>query len=261
MNVNKTSGRISNFLLRVGLGRFFSSISVSNFFISVFFSTIVSNQLKNLLSGRIKKRNLGLYLICLLILFFSSLLIAELLFPGGYSARHYFISDHGSPHLNPYGAFFFIIGVGITGILLIPYFIFIFRQTWHTMKIPSIIALIGGITGSIGLSIVGFFPKGGSVNYIHDLGTDFAWYGFLLTMLTTSGILCIGILKRNGWPNVFGFILLEGLVFISGIHVFLLDIPTFRQWTAFATVFLWLVGIYFILPSEVRKQNRLKSEK
>jgi hypothetical membrane protein len=59
-------------------------------------------------------------------IFFSSILISELLFPGGYSARSYYISDHGSLRLNPDGAYFFIIGVGLTGLLMIPYAIFIF---------------------------------------------------------------------------------------------------------------------------------------
>lgn len=206
--------------------------------------------LGELITGRIDKIRIRPYLLSLQLLFLSSLLLSELFFPGGYDPRRNFISDHGWISQNPQGSYFFIIGIGFTGILLIPYLLLIFQRTKHISKPLSLLALLVGILGSVGFSMVGLFPKGGAVKDFHDLGADLAWYGFLTSMLSTSFVLGLSFLKGNKFPNLPGFILLEGIVFIIGINVFIIENESLRQWTAFMTVFVWLIGIYFLLPGQ-----------
>ncbi|MGA1822690.1 MAG: DUF998 domain-containing protein [Thermoplasmatota archaeon] len=211
--------------------------------------------MRSLMTGEIEKRSITGYLLCILIFLFSILLISQILFPGGYSARENFISDHGSGELNPTGSWFFIIGIGMMGILLIPYLIFIFRRTWTVLRSVSLTALIGGILGSAGLSMVGIFPKGSGLDHLHNIGADLAWYCFLISMISTSAVIFYGIVGKRGGFDPVKFLIVEILVFISGISVFILTIPTLKQWTAFLTVLLWLIGIYFVLPERVKSRN------
>ena len=211
----------------------------------------VLDRIRRLTDGSVEKRGMWPYLLFLLIFIFSCFLISQLFFPGGYSPGSYYISAQGNVSINPVGSYFFIFGVGITGILLIPYFTFLYRRIRPIWELGSLVAMFGGFVGCIGFSLVGFFPRGASVDVIHDTASSITWLGFLVSMIATSVVIAVGIIMKYRRIDPVKFLLVEVIVLTSGVSVFVVEIPTLSQWMAFITVLLWLIGTFTIIEERI----------
>lgn len=82
-------------------------------------------------------------------------------YPTPYNPLYDWLSNLGNSNLNPSGAIFFNWGCIITGIILIPFFIGLYR--WHPVrkwsKILLVLGMLLGIFASVSLISVGFFPE------------------------------------------------------------------------------------------------------
>lgn len=82
-------------------------------------------------------------------------------YPTVYSPFTNWLSDLGNSQLNPSGAIFYNVGVILTGITILPFYIGLYK--WNTgekrMKILLTIAQLAGISSALSLIMVGVFPE------------------------------------------------------------------------------------------------------
>jgi hypothetical protein len=204
--------------------------------------------IKTIISGTATKRQFALYFFTLLTIFLSLLLLAQSFFPGGFSIYEEYISAQGDPVDNPQGCWFFIFGAGFTGIFLIPFYLYLYRRLSPTTLLISKAFRLLGIIGSIGLSIVGFFPRGGAVDLIHDIGADLAFNGSGLAAFCSLIILFRKLMLKEKWPKIWQFLLLYGTIFGIGLLIPFQNNSELTQWTGFFILLFWMIGLFLVIP-------------
>ncbi|MHA1897598.1 MAG: DUF998 domain-containing protein [Promethearchaeota archaeon] len=227
-------------------------------------------QFRLLLTGKAHKKTMGIYLFSIIIFFFTMCKISQVLFPGGYSILYYYISDQGCLAENPQGFIFFSIGAITTGLLLIPYFIYIWRHIKNYLTLISNLATLFGLIGSIGLALVGMIPK--DFKHPHDIAADLAFGGYALSAFFLLFVFIRIRVITKKFPSVLSFLLSYGVMFalIATEIVFqsnskslelILNInpryfsSTFWQWMQLFTVLYWMISMYMILMPDMKKEN------
>ena len=155
---------------------------------------------QQLISGNLSKREFSFILIPIFTFLVICWTIARALYPG-YAITKNMISDQGNIYNNPVGCWFFIISTSIAGIMLIFYFIYIYRQFQPTLKFLSGFMAIVGFIGGIGLFLVGVNPQGlGGINWsIHNIGSDMAFIGLGTACGISFLIMGKRIYKKQPW--------------------------------------------------------------
>lgn len=204
--------------------------------------------IKALLHGTASKRHMGIYFFSFLIFLITMWLLAQSLYIGGYSIFKDYISGQGDPNNNPNGYLFFMFGTGLTGISLIPFYIYLFRRFIPTLKFISQVFVLSGIISSIGLTMVGFFPRNTAVDLLHDIGADMAFNGAGLCAVCTMFILIRKMVLKTEWPKLYQFLILYGLVFGVGAWIPFQSNSYLTQWTGFFILMIWMIGLFIIVP-------------
>ena len=210
---------------------------------------------KKLVRGQLSKKQLGFFFLPLLALLLVSWLISRALYPheGGFKMDLLQISRQGNIGMNPIGAWFFIFSTTLVGILLVFFFVHVFRvfsqERQGLWKGPELF-LVSGVIGGIGLAMVAAFPEGESsiINLIHGIGSGMAFSGLGTAAGLSFLIMFIKMNKKASWPEssqAIGLFLmmLQFLLmfpFIESMSVF--------QWTGFYLIFVWITGLFLILP-------------
>lgn len=151
--------------------------------------------------GTLNKKDMGLYLITVFSFLGIMLLLSQLFYPGGYFFLDNYISDQGWLKNNPVGCWFFITGASVTGILLIPYLIYLYRHLMPTCKPLTHLFLGSALIGCIGFSFVGLIPK--DFPDPHDIAADLAFGGLGLSAFLSLFILLRKMQKRESWPKFY----------------------------------------------------------
>ncbi len=200
------------------------------------------------------------YLLALIALFFIAVTVAVGFFPApGYTPLNNHVSDMGGIARNPTVWWFFdasIIGIGI---LMIPQFVYLYRRLMPTTKWLTRLAMICGVVGCIGFSVLGMFPQ--DIPDPHDIAADLAFGGLGLAAFLTMFILLRKKWVRESWPSWKAFLLVYGPLYITITLIIVMpnldpvagiDPRWFSwtpwQWTALLSVLYWLVIITFITP-------------
>ena len=192
------------------------------------------------------------------------------LFPGNYTPYEHHISDQGGILNNPEGHRIFNLGVILTGILLIPYFLWLHRRLLPTTPPLSRLATLFSIIGCIGFCFVGIFPQ--DIKKTHDFAADIAFGGLGLGIFFTMFILARKTHLKGPWPNKFGFLAIYSLIFlIGGLAIYFQNywdpgsIPVLDprlsndepwQWTFFTLILCWIWVIYLVCTNEIDEKGK-----
>ena len=226
-----------------------------------------------ILQGKAPSKVHRFYIIFLLSIFALICVIAQTMFPESYSILTNTISDQGCPLSNPDGYFLFNAGLILTGILMIPHFLYIFNVLKQIMPVFTLITIFFGIASSIGIILVGFFPQ--NIVPIHAIASKIAFSAFFLHANCTFIILLFTRQYLKSFRNRSKGLILYLIVF-NLTFIFLLIACIFKEnppesqnifqsiftfsmweWIHFLVIIGWLVGA-FILVNQI-ELDKLKS--
>ena len=201
-------------------------------------------------------------------IYWIGIIVGALLYPGGFSMTGVYVSYLGGNLENPEGYRFYNACVFLTGFLLIPHFLFLYRRLGENPKFLNIIAIFFGIIGCVGFSFVGVFHQG-VPGTSHGTATLFAFGGFGASALF---LLIVFLRKRalkESYPSwgqlisVYGFLLgvLTLIVLLDSFSELFQSwgIPEeyfgdrFLEWWYLFVVMGWLIGILIITPDSIEK--------
>ena len=179
------------------------------------------------------------YLYTLYGFFISCLIMAQILFPGGYSIKEYYISDQGSTTQNPAGCWFFIIGTAITSISLIPHLLYIHHKLMPRLAPLNFLMTLSGIIGCGGLFVVAVVPNSlPDLEHIHDWGANFAFGGLGLAAFFSFLIGVFRVFLKEEYPKILHFIGAYSLIIGVGLGLVLFT-GTVQQWFGLFTILVW----------------------
>jgi hypothetical protein len=212
---------------------------------------------------------------------FGCLLVADLLFPPtalgepGYIPFTRTISGQGNHGDNPFGAWFFTIGLVGTAIILVPFNIFTWRRLSAVCKHTAGLALFFAIIGAAGFAMVGIWDERSTCllldgagtcilrsNDIHDVGSAVAFGGNLLAVLTN--LFPMISRRRNTGKDEFGVwwqfahvISFIAYFAISGVIVNANGVPAFFQryafwqWSLFTILAVYFLSFALRMPASI----------
>jgi len=222
----------------------------------------------SILVGKGTKLQHGIYLCSLFFYLAIMFLLAQSVFPGEYSPLVNHISDQGGIADNPKGHIYFIIGVGMTGFLLIPHFLYLYRNFMPTTKLLTFITCLLGIVGAIAFSFVGLIPE--DFEQPHSNFADIAFGSLSICMLLSFFILLRKVHLKEPWPNLKEVIIIYSIIF--GLIGLIITFPSVSynenwnidprlftwppwQWTGLVTIILWILLIFLIIPDNTKKEE------
>jgi len=197
-----------------------------------------------------------------LIVFTIFTFISVAFYPIHYSLIFDWLSNLGNINLNPVGAMFFNLGCIITGIILIPFILNLYR--WKPSEIWSkflvVLAIILGIFASISLIGVGVFPE--THIKLHVLAASGVFESlFLIVILMT-----LALFKNPNFMRAVAYIGVCAVVF-DLLFVILLSLPQYKdllatfnpvvpipglEWAAVFTSLIWIGALsYNMYKNEV----------
>jgi hypothetical membrane protein len=173
-------------------------------------------------------------------------LIAYSRYPLPYSPTSNWLSDLGSANLNPQGAVFYNIGIISTALLLMLFFLGLYRWKIRNKKVQNImlrLTQVLGILGSLCMIMSAAFP-------INLLNVHSFWSTALYIMLSTAFVFSVASLRY--YPNVPKWLL------VMGISTAVIVILTSFMTTVY--VLEWITLVLFLsyvgaLSIETRRLN------
>jgi len=218
----------------------------------------------SILQGKSSKKNQGY-------LFFSSIfgvviliVISAILFDYPSFMLRESVSSLGIKSENPDGYIFFRIAFILSGLLFIPYFIYIYRIFHSTAYHTSRAALIISIISCICIIGVGIFPEDNPIP--HYSNAVIAFIGFTTVFSCYLYIFIKKINQKDSWPKVWhilllyivfygsllGFlfvVILFGLYYYNRIFIISFSLPLW-EWILVMGIFYWIIVCYLIIPSQ-----------
>lgn len=189
----------------------------------------------------IKDRRVS-FMACLLVIlfYFSFALLALWRFPGIYSPLRNWLSDLGSSRLNPDGAIFYNLGIIVTGLFLLPFFLGLSSwkmQGYRVQNAMLALTCVLGLLGGLAMIMSAIYP-------IDHIEQHRAWSISLYILLGTAFVFSAAALRYDRrFPRwALGLGIITGLVdILSGIfhNVYLLEWIT----VALFLGYIFIVGI------------------
>ena len=193
------------------------------------------------IKGKADKKTHGKFFLSILIYFAFSLLLAQILHTDGFTITKHYISDHGNTEDNPVGAWFFIIGTSITGIALIPHFIYMHRRFMPTLGLVTWLMTLLAIAGCIGLFLVAVTPKNiDEIYWLHDIAADLAFTGLGVSAGLSLFVMIRQLTIKGEKLRFLEFIIIWAVTISIGSVVLLTD-GSIQQWFGFFAVFAWVI--------------------
>jgi hypothetical membrane protein len=161
--------------------------------------------------------------------------LAYLAYPLPYSPLANWLSDLGSPVLNPQGAIFYNTGIILTAILLVVYFLGLSIWRMADLRIQVImlrLAQIFGISGSICMALSALFP-------ISQFALHSFWSTSLYILLSTAFIFTAAMLRYH--PRIPRWLLVLGVS--SAVLVILTAVMPTVYLLEWITIFVFLVYV------------------
>lgn len=210
--------------------------------------------------NNLEKYHLDLFGILALVIFTTFTFISVSLYPQSYSVLFDWLSNLGNVNLNPLGAVFFNIGCLITGILLIPFMVNLFRWDRNIIYVRALIilAMILGLFACISLIGVGIFPE--THIHLHVLAATGVFESlFLIIILMTAATF--------NHPRFLSTVALIGAaaVIIDVVFIIVLSKPEYHdalatfhttvpipglEWAAVFSALIWVAALSYNMYSE-----------
>ncbi|MFX0100623.1 MAG: DUF998 domain-containing protein, partial [Candidatus Hodarchaeota archaeon] len=142
---------------------------------------IIRSSIIKILRGRISPQKVGRYLTVIGLWSLSLMLIAMALYPSGYTPFQATFSALGNPYKNPYpGWLFFSLALWSTGIFIMPFFVFIYKNFRKHSRYPSFFYLFFSFITVSGLILLGFFSESFRGINIHAPAALMILAGFII---------------------------------------------------------------------------------
>jgi len=215
-----------------------------------------------LFTGRATKRDQLVLFVVTLAIFLFGVIIAQFFYPGGYSILRNYVSDQGWQATNPETYWVFDTAVIVTGLLLIPLFLWLHKRLVPTTVLLSRIATFFSLVGCLGFSLVGGFRKDFEVP--HDTVTVVAFGGLGLAAFFMLFVLLRKMMLREIWPNKVGYVIFFGQLMVVAVLslVFALAKTTLAragvdpawlawppwEWLLLISMTIWMGGLLVMAP-------------
>lgn len=228
--------------------------------------------LKKIWTGTCSKKEYVWYFIVIFSIYVIGTIISAMVYPGGFSMTNVYISYLGGKEENPFGHQIYNAGEIITGFLLIPHFIYLYRQLLPANKVISFLSCLFGVIGFVGFATIGIWHQGVE-GPGHSITTYLAFGGFGLSAFLMFFLLIQKLYLKHSWPKWWSFLLVYGLMLGLLFFTLILDnFPNpfinlgiseeymgdrFLEWLYFFTVLIWIIGIVLITEEgdNVNKQK------
>jgi hypothetical protein len=224
--------------------------------------------LKNIWKGQVSKRVFLVYFILVFSIYMLGIVVAAAVYPGGFTMEDVYVSYLGGYPNNPRGYIFYNVCEIITGILLVPLFLYMYRRFQPDMKLLNILSCFFGIIGALGFGSIGIWHQGVQGNG-HSITTWFAFGGFGISAFFMLIQFLRKIYKKHPWPKLWHVILVYALMFlVLGITLSFTEKPEwfaswnlkevyikdrFWEWFYLLVIIIWVWGIFLITPSKDQK--------
>ncbi len=162
--------------------------------------------------------------------------VSILLFPEPFSAFEYHLSKLGNSSANPQGAIFYNVGIFLTGLCLLLFYIGVY--SWYTKNRPSrlfVIALLVGLFNAASLALVGVFSE--DIYPMHVLWSLLFFVSLLPLMPMLNGFL-VSLSGFDRVVGVFGFV-------VTAIDLFFC-VRVVTVGTTGGAIFEWVTVFSFI---------------
>jgi hypothetical protein len=205
-----------------------------------------------------------------LLVYFMGILMAALVYPGGFSMLHVYVSYLGGSEQNPAGYLMYNVCEFIAGVLFIPHFLYLYRRLYPTLKVVTILSCFCGIVGCIGFAGLAFFYQGVPG---HQVATYVAFGGFGACLFFAFFVLIRKMVLRHSWPKPRYFVIVYGLVFavagaallftegqelLQGLNIDPIFLENkFWEWFFLFAVLIGQIGLYLLTLSD-SSSERLK---
>jgi hypothetical membrane protein len=239
------------------------------------------NESRRVLTGKFSKKEHIIYVFAIFVFFVLCLIISQALFPGDFNIINNKISEQGNPILNPTGHWFFNIGALITGLLIVPSFLYLYRRISilpgsQIFRKFTKMSIGFSVIGSIGLAFVGIFPE--IYGWFHIIAADVTFGGLCGGAFIIFFMIVIKKSFRNRlkskWHLLIGFILLYGqlilvwifsgvLMFIKGTWWAFFDYAHFLlghpllEWAQFISIIIWMLGLPLLLSDNIFEPKKM----
>ncbi len=217
----------------------------------------------SILQGRSSKKNQGY-------LFFSTfsvvvilIIISAIIYNDPHLMLRESVSSLGIKSENPNGFILFRIALIFSGLLFIPYFIYIYRIFRPTAYHTSRSALVISIISCICVIGVGFFPEDNPIP--HYTNAIIAIIGFTTVFSCYLYIFIKKIINKDPWPKIWqivglyivfygtliGFLFVFFLFWLYYYHRIILinfSLPLW-EWILVLGIVYWIIGSYLIVQN------------
>ncbi|HME51994.1 MAG TPA: hypothetical protein VKM55_07240 [Candidatus Lokiarchaeia archaeon] len=194
--------------------------------------TRLGHVLRAIWTGTASKAIMGMYLAISFGIYFAGMLIAAALYPGGYSMFTVYVSFLGGPGENTTGYLVYDICQFITGVLLVPFFFYLYRRFQPDLKVANIISACFGILGCAGFSSISINVQGSHPSWAHGASTWVAFGGLGFCFIFALLVMIRRIALRRQRPRWWHLVVVFGEIFgILGVMQLFTGSPElFASW-------------------------------
>jgi len=224
----------------------------------------ISDFLRRLWAGKASKNEALVYFTLVLWIYGIGIIYAASVYPGGFSLFTVYTSYLGGLPENPPGHLFYNICMFISGILMVPHFLFVFDQLKPRLKLLNGFQLFLGILGCAGFASLGIYYQGFDYEG-HKWATILAFGGFGGHAFLMLLIGHIRIFRHELWPKIWKLWLPYILMIITFLLTEFLATWTsdprfgtdqFKEWLFILLIIEWLYGAIIIIEPQNKPKIR-----
>lgn len=215
----------------------------------------ITSFLQNLWRGTLPQPQFIKYFLASLTIYLVGIILGAAFYPESFSIFTVYMSYlGGDPNNSLIGRTIYNTCEIVSGILLVPHFIKLYRVLNPTMKWVRLFACTLGILGYLGFAAIGIWHQGVEGRG-HQITTWFAFGGLGGAAFFLLFVLCRRAYLKQAWPKWKHIILLYGQVLLMAGFMVLLESTDifasiitdpkfyggkFSEWWYFWTVLIWL---------------------
>lgn len=249
-----------------------------NFLQKIYKQPLKLRKIKNYIFNKgISEKHHKIYLFLTIGIFFAFQISSAILFPGEFTIFNNNVSNLGNLIINPKGHWLFNAGVMITGVLVIPNFLYIYKVFMRfsgnfISLLFTRLSIISCISGSIGFFFIGIFSE--ITGIVHFIFAGIAFVGFFTGAIILFFITLVkDTLRKNLLSKrhlIFGFSSLYFQLFVIWICAIIVigtDVSSifdfsgwivnypFWEWGQFISLILWTFLFPFFIKHKSQKKN------
>ncbi len=233
----------------------------------------VFDTLKLIWTGNSSKKTYLIYFLSSLMVYIIGIIIGISTYPGGFSFLTVYTSYLGGTENNLDGYIYYNTCMFITGILLIPHFLFLSRRMQPAPKFLNNLLKLFGTIGIIGFGLIGIWHQGADPKG-HQITTWLAFGGLGLAAFCYFILGIVKIIQKHTWPRWSTILLIYGqMSLLIGVTIWLGESEQwlierglnplfsegkFTEWLYVFIVMGWLIDTAIFAPADNNTKSRGK---